>query len=183
MTVCAAHVPADKVALLKELGVKDSKNLSNGTVDKLARDIIHIVPYSLVILDNPSYNEKIDAGWNIVKLKAVLHDHCIRNVYEKLDDGAQQNVQAIVIDQFTTENAYRKYVPDPFRPELIHQETKAESKSIARRLCQHTCTEQISGADGKSEPQSENHGAAGRQRKDGRICGKDRRQAWHGLPR
>ncbi|MCG1009284.1 ribonuclease HIII [Salinicoccus sp. ID82-1] len=131
MTVCAAHVPKDKVALLRELGVKDSKNLSNGTVDRLARDIIHIVPYSLVVLDNPSYNRKIDEGWNIVKLKAVLHDHCIRNVYEKLEADDQKAVEAIVIDQFTTENAYQKYVPEPFRLDLIHQETKAESKSIA----------------------------------------------------
>ncbi|WP_373445998.1 ribonuclease HIII [Salinicoccus bachuensis] len=167
MTVCAAHVPAEKVALLRELGVKDSKNLSNGTVRKLARDITHIVPYSLVILDNPSYNEKIDAGWNIVKLKAVLHDHCIRNVFEKLDSGAQQDVQAIVIDQFTTENAYRKYVPEPFRPELIHQETKAESKSIAvacasilarskyleqmENLNRHLKTEVPRGASGKTD--------------------------------
>ncbi|WP_411841950.1 ribonuclease HIII [Salinicoccus sp. HZC-1] len=129
MTVCAAYVPKNKIALLKELGVKDSKNLSNSTVDKLAREIIHIVPYSLVVLDNPSYNKKIDEGWNIVKLKAVLHDHCIQKVYEKIEE--QSDVEAIVIDQFTTENAYRKYVPEPFRLDLIHQETKAESKSIA----------------------------------------------------
>ncbi|GAB3060695.1 ribonuclease HIII [Salinicoccus sesuvii] len=131
MTVCAVHVPKEKVALLRELGVKDSKNLSNGTVHKLAADIIHIVHYSLVILDNPSYNKKIDEGWNIVKLKAVLHDHCIRNVHGKLESSAQDALEAIVIDQFTTENAYKKYVPEPFQLNLIHQETKAESKSIA----------------------------------------------------
>lgn len=129
MTVAAAYVPKEKIALLKELGVKDSKNLSNATVDKLAKEIIHVVPYSLVVLDNPSYNKKIDEGWNIVKLKAVLHDHCIQKVYEKLE--TQNDVEAIVIDQFTTEKAYRKYVPEPFRLDLIHQETKAESKSIA----------------------------------------------------
>lgn len=129
MTVCAAYVPEEKIALLRELGVKDSKNLSSTKVDKLAKDIIHIVSYSLVILDNPAYNGKIDAGWNIVRLKAVLHDHCIQKVHEKID--ARDNVQAIVIDQFTTENAYRKYVPKPFKPDLIYQETKAESKSLA----------------------------------------------------
>ncbi|WP_017549064.1 ribonuclease HIII [Salinicoccus carnicancri] len=129
MTVCAAYVQKDKIALLRELGVKDSKNLSNGTVDRLAREIIHVVPYSLVVLDNPSYNKKIDEGWNIVKLKAVLHDHCIQKVHEKMEQP--DDLEAIVIDQFTTENAYRKYVPDPFRPDLIHQETKAESKSLA----------------------------------------------------
>lgn len=131
MTVCAAYVPKDKVALLKELGVRDSKNLSNSTVKKIAGDIIHIIPYSLVILDNPSYNEKIDQGWNIVKLKAVLHDHCIKNVHQKMMDDAKDTLEAIVIDQFTSENAYRKYVPHPFREDLIYQETKAESKSIA----------------------------------------------------
>src|SRR5699024_1607188 len=151
MTVCASYVPKDKIALLRELGVKDSKNLSNSTVDRLAREIIHIVPYSLVILDNPSYNKKIDEGWNIVKLKAVLHDHCIQKAHEKMEQP--DDLEAIVIDQFTPENAYRKYVPDPFRPaliyqftiekaylnyipdpirpELIQQETKAASKSIA----------------------------------------------------
>ncbi|MCD2137093.1 ribonuclease HIII [Salinicoccus halitifaciens] len=131
MTVCAAYVPKDKIALLKELGVKDSKNLSNNTVIKIAGDLIHTVTYSLVVLDNPSYNKKIDEGWNIVKLKAVLHDHCIRNVHDKLDEDERGNIEKIVIDQFTTLNAYNKYVPDPFMIEKIHQETKAESKSLA----------------------------------------------------
>ncbi|SOC39075.1 ribonuclease HIII [Salinicoccus kekensis] len=131
MTVCAAYVPKDKIALLKELGVKDSKNLSNNTVIKIAGDLIHTVTYSLVVLDNPSYNKKIDEGWNIVKLKAVLHDHCIRNVHDKLAEDERGNIEKIVIDQFTTLNAYNKYVPDPFMIEKIHQETKAESKSLA----------------------------------------------------
>lgn len=131
MTVCAAYVPKDKIALLKELGVKDSKNLSNNTVIKIAGDLIHTVTYSLVVLDNPSYNKKIDEGWNIVKLKAVLHDHCIRNVHDKLPEGERDVIEKIVIDQFTTLNAYNKYVPDPFMIEKIHQETKAESKSLA----------------------------------------------------
>lgn len=129
MIVAAVYVPSEKVPLLRELGVKDSKNLSNGKVDQLAKDIIHIIPYSLVILDNPSYNGKIDEGWNIVRLKAVLHNHCIQKVHEKMNSGT--DTDAIVIDQFTTENAYRKYVPEPFKPDLIHQETKAESKSLA----------------------------------------------------
>lgn len=131
MTVCAAYVPKDKIALLKELGVKDSKNLSNSTVIKIAGDLIHTVTYSLVVLDNPSYNKKIDEGWNIVKLKAVLHDHCIKNVYNKLDETEQQKMDRIVIDQFTTLNAYNKYVPEPFMLDKIYQETKAESKSLA----------------------------------------------------
>ena len=131
MTVCAAYVPKDKIALLKELGVKDSKNLSNNTVIKIAGDLIHTVTYSLVVLDNPSYNKKIDEGWNIVKLKAVLHDHCIRNVHDKLDEDERGKIEKIVIDQFTTLNSYNKYVPDPFMIEKIHQETKAESKSLA----------------------------------------------------
>lgn len=131
MTVCAAYVPKAKIALLKELGVKDSKNLSNTTVTKIAADLVHTVTYSLVVLDNPSYNKKIDEGWNIVKLKAVLHDHCVRNVHDKLAEDERGEIEKIVIDQFTTLNAYNKYVPDPFMIDKIHQETKAESKSLA----------------------------------------------------
>lgn len=131
MTVCAVYTPSSKIELLKELGVRDSKNLSNNTVKKIAADLIHTVPYSLVVLDNPSYNAKIDEGWNIVKLKAVLHDHCIKNTYEKLTDEEKSDVDVVVIDQFTTLNAYKKYVPKPFLEEKIQQETKAESKSLA----------------------------------------------------
>lgn len=131
MTVCAAFVKSDKIELLKELGVKDSKNLSNSTVKKIAGDLIHTIPYALVVLDNPSYNQKIDEGWNIVKLKAVLHDHCIKNVYKKLNDEDQDKVDVVLIDQFTTLNAYQKYVPSPFLNDKIQQETKAESKSLA----------------------------------------------------
>lgn len=131
MTVCAAYAPSSKIELLKELGVRDSKNLANSTIKKIAGDLIHTIPYSLVVLDNPSYNAKIDEGWNIVKLKAVLHDHCIKNTYEKLTDKEKNDVDVVVIDQFTTLNAYKKYVPKPFLEENIQQETKAESKSMA----------------------------------------------------
>lgn len=131
MTVCAAYLPAKSMELVRELGVKDSKNLSNSTVQKLAADLIHTVTYSLVVLDNPSYNMKIDEGWNIVKLKAVLHDHCIKNVYDKLTQDEQDDVDVVLIDQFTTLNAYHKYVQDPHPADKITQETKAESKSLA----------------------------------------------------
>lgn len=131
MTVCAAYVKSEQIELLKELGVRDSKNLSNSTVKKIAGDLIHTLPFSLVVLDNPSYNQKIDEGWNIVKLKAVLHNHCIKNVYDKLDADSQKGVEVVLIDQFTTLNAYKKYVPKPHLSEKLHQETKAESKSLA----------------------------------------------------
>ncbi|MBY6178135.1 ribonuclease HIII [Staphylococcus warneri] len=129
LTVCAAYVTKDHVKILKELGVDDSKKLTDAKIVELAEQLVTFIPHSLLTLDNVKYNERQRAGWSQVKMKAVLHNQAIANVVQKIDTHA---LDYIVIDQFAERGVYQRYAFSdlPF-PNKTKFETKGESKSLA----------------------------------------------------
>ena len=56
MTVVAVYAKKEQLALLKELGVQDSKNLKDPQIIDIAKQIKDVVPFSLLTCDNPKYN-------------------------------------------------------------------------------------------------------------------------------
>lgn len=129
LTVCAAYVTKDHVKILKELGIDDSKKLTDAKIVELAEQLVTFIPHSLLTLDNVKYNERQRAGWSQVKMKAVLHNQAIANVVQKIDTHA---LDYIVIDQFAERGVYQRYALSdlPF-PNKTKFETKGESKSLA----------------------------------------------------
>ncbi|PCF42032.1 ribonuclease HIII [Staphylococcus delphini] len=129
LTVCACYVSAQHVPILKELGVDDSKRLTDKKIVALAEQLVTFLPHSLLVLDNPKYNERKQLGWSQVKMKAVLHNECIKNVLKKVD---ATEVDYIVIDQFAKQEVYEHYalgaIPERQKTQF---ETKGESKSLA----------------------------------------------------
>ncbi|HHU6750706.1 TPA: ribonuclease HIII [Staphylococcus pseudintermedius] len=129
LTVCACYVSAQHVPVLKELGVDDSKRLTDKKIVALAEQLVTFLPHSLLVLDNPKYNERKQLGWSQVKMKAVLHNECIKNVLKKVD---ATEVDYIVIDQFAKQAVYEHYalgvIPERQKTQF---ETKGESKSLA----------------------------------------------------
>ncbi len=107
MTVVASFVEPSQFELLKELGVKDSKELNDEEICKIAKKIIHVVTYSLLVLHNEKYNDMQEKGNNMNKLKALLHNQAIRNTISKLEN---KHFDAILIDQFTPPNLYFGYL-------------------------------------------------------------------------
>lgn len=129
LTVCACYVSSQHIPVLKELGVDDSKRLIDKKIVELAEQLVTFLPHSLLVLDNPKYNERQRLGWSQVKMKAVLHNECIKNVLKKVDADV---VDYIVIDQFAKREVYEHYVLGevPERQKTKY-ETKGESKSLA----------------------------------------------------
>ncbi|RXK18187.1 ribonuclease HIII [Macrococcus sp. DPC7161] len=128
MTVVASYVSKENAAILKTLGVMDSKNLKDKQIVELAEQIITFIPHSLLTLDNPKYNERKQLGWSQVKMKAVLHNQAIKNVLSKINAP----LDYIVIDQFAVQGVYERYAIGPIpEREKTKFETKGESKSIA----------------------------------------------------
>ncbi|GGB03751.1 ribonuclease HIII [Macrococcus hajekii] len=128
MTVVASYVSKKNAEILKILGVMDSKSLKDPKIIELAEQIIPIIPHSLLVLDNPKYNQQKMRGWSQVKMKAVLHNQAIINVLEKIEDRPDY----IVIDQFAVQGVYENYALTPIpERERTRFETKGESKSIA----------------------------------------------------
>lgn len=129
LTVCAAYVSTENVAILKTLGVDDSKKLTDAKIVELAEQLVTFIPHSLLTLDNDRYNDKQHIGWSQVKMKAVLHNEAIKNVVTKLNSAP---LDYIVVDQFAEPKVYKRYTLSALPCESKTQfETKGESKSIA----------------------------------------------------
>ncbi|WP_088042957.1 ribonuclease HIII [Bacillus sp. EAC] len=129
MAVVASFVEPSQFELLKELGVKDSKELNDAEISKIAKKILHVVPYSLLVLHNEKYNEMQEKGNNMNKLKALLHNQAIRNIIKKLEG---KNYDSILIDQFTPPNLYYSYLKNT--KEVIRDKVQFATKAEGLHL-------------------------------------------------
>ncbi|MGM0523689.1 MAG: ribonuclease HIII [Bacillota bacterium] len=131
MTVCSCYVTREQIPLLKELGVKDSKNLTDETIQSLAKTILQLeIPYSLVILHNEKYNRLQKKGWSQGKMKTMLHHTAITKLLKKI---APTKPDGIIIDQFATPKVYIKHLQSEGKtlPADTYFVTKAESLAIS----------------------------------------------------
>ena len=106
MTVCAAYVAKEQLTQLKKLGVRDSKELKDPQIIQLASILKKTIPYQLLVLEPKKYNE-IQPKYNAVRMKVALHNQAIHLLLKKI---APVKPEAILIDQFTPESNYKKYV-------------------------------------------------------------------------
>lgn len=106
--VAATYVAKDKIAELQQLGIKDSKLLSDITIMTLTKKITQMVPYSILVLPNENYNRFYENNQgNLNYIKAMLHNRVILQMIKKLD-GEPYDV--IIIDEFTPREKYFEYL-------------------------------------------------------------------------
>ena len=121
--VCAAYVQKKDIAFLKELGVDDSKRLSDDQIRVIAQKLINRLEYSQVSLDNNKYNEINEKGLNMNEMKAKMHNQVLKNLKKK-----HPKVQMTIVDQFCSEDKYYEYLR--FEQEVVDKitfRTKAET--------------------------------------------------------
>jgi ribonuclease HIII len=130
ITVVAAYVRKEDIPLLKELGVKDSKDLKDDKIIAIAKDIKNIIPFSLLTLKNEKYNQLQQSGMSQGKMKAILHNQAILNVLDKI---APIKPEAILIDQFVQSSTYFQHVKNQkaVAKENVYFSTKAEGIHLA----------------------------------------------------
>ena len=109
ITVAAAYVPEEKVALLQTLGVKDSKMLTDAKMRDIAPAIMEAVPYSVLTLHNDKYNKVKEQGWSQGKIKALLHNQALRHVLSKIEPTKPDY---ILIDQFEERDTYYRHIQE-----------------------------------------------------------------------
>ncbi|MBF8808421.1 MAG: ribonuclease HIII [Enterococcus lacertideformus] len=106
LTVCAAYVDKTKLDQLKRLGVRDSKELKDSQIIQVAHHLKDLIPYQLLVLPPQKYNE-IQTKYNAVRMKVALHNQAIHLLLKKI---APVKPEVILIDQFTPEANFKKYV-------------------------------------------------------------------------
>ena len=105
--VTATFVPKDKLGLMNELGVNDSKKVTDDKIKKLAPELMKEIPYVTLKLSNKEYNELKDKNMN--KIKAVLHNKALVKLFEQNPDIRPGK---IVIDQFVYPKKYFEHIND-----------------------------------------------------------------------
>lgn len=126
IVVTAAYVSKDDIEFLEELGVRDSKKLTDIKILEVVPKIIKRIPYETVIYTNEEYNNHPE--YNMNKVKAILHNKVLLGLMKK----DNYNYDKVVVDQFCYPKNYFGYLKESnnvFR--RIDFTTKAEDKCLS----------------------------------------------------
>lgn len=106
LVVTAAFVSKENIAWMQDLGVRDSKKLTDDKIIKIAPELIKRIPHTTIVLSNEEYNQYHTTDFNMNKVKAILHNKCLLSVIKK--DGVSYS--KIVVDQFEPPKAYYAHI-------------------------------------------------------------------------
>ena len=126
IVVCAVYLKKELVSTLIELGVNDSKKLTDKFILEVVPQFISLVDSEVIILSNKQYNEYSSINMN--KMKAILHNKVLLALSKK----NKEDTNYILIDQFTTPRSYYEYLSGLEKPTIrTCFETKGETVSLA----------------------------------------------------
>ena len=125
IVVTASYVDISKKSWLNNLGVKDSKMVTDDKIMSIAPKLIKDIPHVTFILDPSSYNKaKI---FNMNKVKSILHNKVLYQLEQKTD-----KYDAIVVDQFVYPTKYFDHIKEvPNKVKNITFTTHAENKCLS----------------------------------------------------
>lgn len=127
IVVSATFVSKENIPFLEELGVKDSKKMTDEKILEVVPKIIKKISYESIILTNKEYNEKYDEKTNMNKIKAIMHNRVLGMLKQK-----EQNYDYIVVDQFAQPYVYFNYLKESSNVvKNITFMTKAEDKCLS----------------------------------------------------
>ena len=124
IVVTGTYVKKEDISYLQELGVMDSKKMTDEKILKIVPDIIKKIPYTTFILSNTEYNEIKDINMN--KVKAILHNKVLFDLTHKY------KADYVIVDEFAKANTYYSYLKEtPNVVKNITFLTKGETKSLS----------------------------------------------------
>jgi len=126
IVVTASFVSKDSFSLLYDLGVRDSKKVTDDKILKIAPELIKNIPHVTYILSPKDYNA---AGiTNMNKVKAILHNKVLTNILKK----DNFDYKYIVVDQFSYVTKYFEHIKDaPEKVTNISFTPHAEDKCLS----------------------------------------------------
>lgn len=126
IVVTASFVDKKRIGDLVDLGVKDSKKLTDDKIMKIAPLLIKEYPHVTYILDNVSYNKNLE--YNMNKMKAILHNKVLCGLIHK----DNYPYEKIIMDQFVYPKKYFEHINDANeKVTKITFVTKGEDKNLS----------------------------------------------------
>ena len=96
IVVTAAYVKTDDINYLKEIGVSDSKKLTDDNILKIAPMITKKIKYKSIILNNEEYNQKYSKETNMNKIKAIMHNKALGSLLSEINE----KIDYVIVDEF-----------------------------------------------------------------------------------
>lgn len=121
LVIATAYVDEKTLPRLKELNVRDSKNISDPSIRKMAQEIVKIVPYEVVSISPARYNELYLQFQNLNSLLAWGHATAIEALYKKT--GCRE----VLVDKFANEYVLESALAKKKCDLNLSQKTKGES--------------------------------------------------------
>ena len=128
IVVAGAFVSKENIAFVKQLGVKDSKEISDYKINEIAPLLMEKIPHYFYILDNLKFNYLTSAHkLNMNHIKSLLHNSVILNMKKIVPE-----YDGIIIDAFTSRANYMNYLKNEkiIAKDVILEE-KAENKYLS----------------------------------------------------
>ncbi|MBQ8068195.1 MAG: ribonuclease HIII [Solobacterium sp.] len=121
--VSAAIVTKADLPRLQELGVRDSKAVTDADIRRIAPELKQLLPHTILIV-SPSHYNQVHTTTNMNAIKAKLHNQAYLNL------AAKHNLPSFcIVDQFAPKPMYYSYLRnEPNVIRTLHFETKAENK-------------------------------------------------------
>ena len=127
IVVTAAYVKEDQISFLEDIGVKDSKKLTDLQILDIVPKFIKEIQYESIILSNKEYNDFHSNDLNMNKIKAILHNKVLYKMTNKID-----NYDFVIVDQFAEPYVYYNYLKgNPNVVRNITFFTKGEDKHLS----------------------------------------------------
>ena len=120
LVVAGFFLPDGQEGVLQELGVRDSKKISDSRVLEIARAIRKAYPCSVVVIGPERYNSLYNSLRNLNRLLAWGHARAIENILE------QVNCAVALTDQFGDEKFVRQALMKKGKQVELIQRTRAE---------------------------------------------------------
>lgn len=128
IVVTASYVKKEDIPYLEELGIKDSKKLTDEKILDIAPKVAKKISYKSIILTNSEYNEKHSGDNNMNKIKAIMHNKALYQMVQ----FTKEDYDYIIVDEFAKENRYYDYIKESTEIQRgITFMTKAEDKNLA----------------------------------------------------
>lgn len=127
IVVTACFMDKVNIKFLESLKVHDSKKLTDKKILSVAPLIMKKIPYESIILSNKEYNEWVNKGINMNKVKAIMHNKMLFKMKSK-----GFNYDKIIVDQFCLPGVYYNYLKEvKDKVTGITFMTKAEDKNLS----------------------------------------------------
>ncbi|MEX0380195.1 ribonuclease HIII [Leuconostoc sp. MS02] len=124
LTTAAVFVDKENMGWVRQLGIADSKTLTDAKMRQIAPEIIAKLPHHVVNLMPEKYNS-LQPNNNVNQMKAISHNFALGKVLEKILPTVPDG---ILIDQFAQESTYFKYLHNAKQANVVRKDVYFTTK-------------------------------------------------------